>query len=593
MADNGDEDTTSLWLGGIAFSRQQSVCERVLATEFVPRPADARTHLPSAEEIPVLIVPDLTADAALTDSPYLGPRRPEARFYAGVPIRSRRGIDIGVFCVLGPEPRESLDAASIRFLQDMSRTTMAHLEMAAESRNHQRSARMVRGLGSLIEGKGSMSKWWLGDSTASFVDTLGAEGNLNAKQQTLQHIDEEQQMGSAQSSAMWRDHLAAYPAAEDAATSPPADDSNRQLGRQPAPNAASGSDTTADSVFTTRSDAGAGGDNVSTAGTSERGKSDPSTQDTTTGSIAQPQEDESLVTTRALLSRGANIIRESIQCEGVLFLDATVSSFGGLVDEPDSDPTSSGESLRELTASGSDGTAKQPTSPPDEQQPALMCAVLGYSTSDTASIDGDLASTAHLSVPERFLKRLLRRYPEGHVFNFDESGAAQSGDSSEDDSLYFLTGIDAAGQADAVLPPRRRTRPLKPSDSEMLVRTFTGARSIALVPLWDSEKERWFAGGFIWTRTPTRVFTNFSEMSYLKAFGMAVMGEVSRADALRANKAKADVLGSVSHELRSPLHGIVLGIELLQDTRMDAFQEDLLHTLETCGRTLVDTINHV
>lgn len=74
---------------------------------------------------------------------------------------------------------------------------------------------------------------------------------------------------------------------------------------------------------------------------------------------------------------------------------------------------------------------------------------------------------------------------------------------------------------------------------------------------------------------------------------MAVMAEVACIDELQAGKAKADILGSVSHELRSPLHGIILGVKLLHDTTLDAFWQDVLHTLETCGRTLVDTINHV
>ena len=71
------------------------------------------------------------------------------------------------------------------------------------------------------------------------------------------------------------------------------------------------------------------------------------------------------------------------------------------------------------------------------------------------------------------------------------------------------------------------------------------------------------------------------------------MAEVARLDILNADKAKADVLSSISHELRSPLHGILGSVELLQETVMDAFQQSILLSLETCGRTLLDTLNHV
>jgi signal transduction histidine kinase len=127
----------------------------------------------------------------------------------------------------------------------------------------------------------------------------------------------------------------------------------------------------------------------------------------------------------------------------------------------------------------------------------------------------------------------------------------------------------------------------------MLSAIFPNARGVALVPIWDANRERWFAGGLVWTQDPTRILTTQAELSYLRAFGSAVMGEVARLDMQRADKAKADVLGSLSHELRSPLHGIVLGIELLHDTSLDSFQEDVLHTLETCSRTLLDTMDHV
>ena len=47
------------------------------------------------------------------------------------------------------------------------------------------------------------------------------------------------------------------------------------------------------------------------------------------------------------------------------------------------------------------------------------------------------------------------------------------------------------------------------------------------------------------------------------------------------------------HELRSPLHGILASLEFLQESGVDPFQRSLIDTIETCSRTLLDTINHV
>lgn len=50
---------------------------------------------------------------------------------------------------------------------------------------------------------------------------------------------------------------------------------------------------------------------------------------------------------------------------------------------------------------------------------------------------------------------------------------------------------------------------------------------------------------------------------------------------------------SISHELRTPLHGILAAAELLSDTQLNHTQSSLLHTVQACGTSLVETVNHV
>lgn len=115
-------------------------------------------------------------------------------------------------------------------------------------------------------------------------------------------------------------------------------------------------------------------------------------------------------------SRASNIIRESIEVEGALFLDASIGSFGGLV---------YGHKPRESSESGgsppylSSGNEDQPTSstPASREDQPQYCDVLGFSTGQASSIDGATMSVER--VPERLLNVLLRRYPTGKIFNFD------------------------------------------------------------------------------------------------------------------------------------------------------------------------------
>jgi signal transduction histidine kinase len=60
-----------------------------------------------------------------------------------------------------------------------------------------------------------------------------------------------------------------------------------------------------------------------------------------------------------------------------------------------------------------------------------------------------------------------------------------------------------------------------------------------------------------------------------------------------ADKAKSILISSVSHELRTPLHGILAAAELLADTDLDQNQVAFLRTVQSCGNSLIETVNHV
>ncbi|THY82312.1 hypothetical protein D6C95_08803 [Aureobasidium pullulans] len=57
--------------------------------------------------------------------------------------------------------------------------------------------------------------------------------------------------------------------------------------------------------------------------------------------------------------------------------------------------------------------------------------------------------------------------------------------------------------------------------------------------------------------------------------------------------AKSDFVSSLSHELRSPLHGCLAAAELLRETTLDATQTDLVTMIQACSSTLLYTLNHV
>jgi hypothetical protein len=84
---------------------------------------------------------------------------PQYGFYAGVPLRTPRGIDIGVFSVLDMDSREKDDPNIVPIMQDISRTIMGYLETRRFRDGQRRADRMVKGVGSFVQGKSTASGW--------------------------------------------------------------------------------------------------------------------------------------------------------------------------------------------------------------------------------------------------------------------------------------------------------------------------------------------------------------------------------------------------------------------------------------------------
>lgn len=184
QADTVHEAGDALWLGTSVIPRSSGICEHILDFQVEQ---DSPDDL-NSQDVGISIIRDLGSDDRYKDRLCVfGECRP--RFYAGVPIKSSRGIVIGAYWVLDDDPRDGLDSASQRFLKDMAATVMLHLEMARARREYRRSEKMVRGIGSFVEGKSTLRDWWAGVGDRSQEPARlgsGEEGQLNAQQQGKQ-----------------------------------------------------------------------------------------------------------------------------------------------------------------------------------------------------------------------------------------------------------------------------------------------------------------------------------------------------------------------------------------------------------------------
>jgi len=77
-----------------------------------------------------LVVKDATLDARFADNAsVLG--GPGVRFYAGVPLRTRDGYNLGTLCAIDPKPRE-FGEKDIAILEDLARVVMRDLELSKQ-----------------------------------------------------------------------------------------------------------------------------------------------------------------------------------------------------------------------------------------------------------------------------------------------------------------------------------------------------------------------------------------------------------------------------------------------------------------------------
>ncbi|KAK2029217.1 hsp90-like protein [Colletotrichum zoysiae] len=451
-------------------------------------------------------------------------------------------------------------------MQEISLVIVDYLDAKRNKDGHRRADRMVRGVGSFIEGKSTMSGWRLGNNPSSFFDHPSLEGGLNKNQQ---HIQQEDELVAVEASLRQQEASSWKEPSPRSREYPKSTQTHRQASDQALVPSVSG-------------------------------KSFRSARTGSDGPVPEDRESHD-AQLRYIFSKASNVVREAIEVESVLFLDATIGSFGGLADSKSVHVKSTGAKSPSSSSDERSSSATGSSSNSFVNHEEATCRVLGFSSSAASSIDGDLPSQSQASISEKFLTKLLRRYPEGKIFNFDENGSIQSSDFSGDDrSLVVDTPVEELPErplAPTENERKSRRRPKNPysrrNEGKLLGEIFSGARSIALVPLWNAQKQRWHAGGFACTKTPTRVLTIEGELSYLRAFGAAIMSEVHRLDSMLVDKAKTDLLSSLSHELRSPLHGIILGSELLHETPLDAFQGETLVSIENCGRTLLETIDHL
>jgi signal transduction histidine kinase/CheY-like chemotaxis protein len=186
---------------------------------------------------------------------------------------------------------------------------------------------------------------------------------------------------------------------------------------------------------------------------------------------------------------------------------------------------------------------------------------------------GDYEAGRHLvrKPSQSTIKRLTTRYPQGHVFVTDEYGIL---DYSADH------------------PVDTEDIPVADNDQKDILECISKARYAIFLPLWHYQRESCFATCLAWVSDSAKTLDT-GDVNSLVAFGNSLMVEILRLEALANAQSKSDFVSSISHELRSPLHGIVATIELMQEDVQDPGLLSMMEMIELCSSTLLDTFDHL
>ena len=591
--DNGDDD--AIFLGQCIIDFEWGVCPGTIAC-FTSTDGSLDVSAPFVKASrSYYVMNDMSVLEHYKDRPYIA-GWPYMKYYAEVPIHSPSGLTIGTLCVVDNKAKDGLDLKGLAILREISEVVMNHLELCVNRIQRNNAEKMIQALGKFVEGKESVREWWI-QAQATRVPEPGLQhlsvekradielGEVNPTIDSVLGISDDTILHSESNhTAQVLETLKSQPEATVTGYFDPALSSHGGSSSLEAPALSEGSileksmKSISPGTTVTSQDSAPSLSGLTGAGTRR-------------SSIQFPLHH--LSDLEKMLLRATNLIREGIGLDGIVLFDPR-STDGQLL----TDFNISGEkvtwsdrrtSISPTTKTESFNDSPLYFPPYDQQapQPSKYCKILASSTHRN-SHSGGLASEP-LQVPENVLHQLLQRFPRGGILNYDKKGFIGGNDSlflHSPKSQKFGATTSTESRNDAV------SKTDNSQEAEQLRPILPEATSVLLLPLWDTNHDKWFAYGLAWTTNPARIFER-QDFTYLASFGNSIMTELSRLETVAADHAKSGFISSISHELRSPLHGIMASVELLRDVNSDPVSNEIVSTVESCGSTLLDTVENL
>ncbi|KAB8264937.1 hypothetical protein BDV32DRAFT_144972 [Aspergillus pseudonomiae] len=492
------------------------------------------------------VVKDFTQEDFFKDRPYVV-GWPYFRFYAEVPLFSPSGVVLGSFCVVDNKPREHFAEEEVDALKEIADAVALHLDKVRISIDHHRTEKLIKGLTNFVKDHGEFdpAEVPLPTSRQSTLNTLNSPRDRSSLSLPT--------TGAGGSGNIEGPIMSGSTASEVELSSLFSGVTSEQ--------------TKTSSFFYNSSQSAAPTPAEETLSPREAA---PERQEPPTVSVKHGVRNADQIA--RVFTRASVSLQDSLDLDGVLFLDASRCNSGVVLS---ADEARSWEPLP--TTANPEFLADPFPSPLDLPGVGSLskiaekpCEVLGWSQNTPSTTGSDT-----VAVTERLLSQLIATFPQGQFFNLhewaDEDGCESDGGIRQDD------GANPEHLRDLVRQLRHH---------------IPDAYSVLWSPLWCWRQSRWVAGTLAWSRGSDRALGVY-DLPYLRVLGDSIISELARIDWSTTQQSKSDFISSVSHELRSPLHGILASAEVLEGTPLQPTQLHWMNMLKTCGWALFDTLNHL
>jgi hypothetical protein len=507
------------WLGTCSFARGDGINDLAIdgwrkARHLRESPQDKEHYYTSGKSSHYMIVSDVREVPEAADRMF-AKQATALRFYFSVPIRDVHGSVVGSLSMMDDKPRYGVSASDMLFCEDMSDTISQHLQNSIIRSQRHRSERLIQALSAFNGSKGSLRDWWLvqdnsnarrgGRYTSTGLDTAEQKGRLDEEFGVQEsNLDQPNVASKAINATMQHNNPGA------------ADQENGMTADERTEEGIAGKD------FDTRPNDGSGPSwDIRANGMYGPSNSAPSQhrgaiplRRTARESSRKQSEDENfdlVELTKQTYARASNLMREALGAEGVVFLEAT----GNVKSRSDNNPKSSHSSTSGSSSDSRGIAASGNESSDTSTRVSKPCRLAGFSTRTASTLVGTRSLAFELS--DRDMSKLIKAYPSGKVFTFEDSGGVYS--SSGESATSGGSGVGSDG-----LKPPVRTRHSR--HASLLRKVMGEARSIVFYPITNVSSTAYitFASmryGTILTQSRLAV----NDGSHARSFGPATLHE--------------------------------------------------------------------